>query len=184
MLAQDIVRIDQSIADKSIRKLPSLVSAFDRAKAGNGRLHLLGLVSDGGVHSHIDHLFALLEAAKEAKVPHTFIHFFGDGRDTKPRSAGSFLFFSSIHKTFWLKISALIWDLIVTYIEQLQEFVKKLEYGSIATAVGRYYAMDRDKRWERVQVAFDALVSGKGEEAPTSSRQLMRSTKRMRRTSS
>lgn len=65
------------------------MSAFDRAKSGNGRLHLLGLISDGGVHSHIDHLFALLEAAKEAQVPHTFIHFFGDGRDTKPKSAGT-----------------------------------------------------------------------------------------------
>lgn len=82
------MRIDQSIKDKSIRKLPALVAAIERAKAGNGRLHLLGLVSDGGVHSHIDHLFALLEAAKEAGVPQTFVHFFGDGRDTKPKSAG------------------------------------------------------------------------------------------------
>jgi len=137
---QDIVRIDQSIKDKSIRKIPALQDAFKRAKEGNKRLHLLGLVSDGGVHSHLDHLYALLEAAKAAEVPHVFIHFFGDGRDTKPKSS-------------------------VLYAEQLLEFIKKENFGSIATCTGRYYAMDRDKRWERIKIAYDGLVAGEGEES-------------------
>lgn len=96
-------------------------------------------VSDGGVHSHITHLYALLETAKELGVPECYIHFFGDGRDTAPRSAKK-------------------------YCEELIEFTKKLEYGEIATVVGRYYAMDRDKRWERVKIAVDGLVQGVGQE--------------------
>ena len=96
-------------------------------------------VSDGGVHSHITHLFALLETAKEQGIPHVYVHFFGDGRDTAPRSA-------------------------VTYCEQLLEFMKKEQVGELATVVGRYYAMDRDKRWERVKIAIDGLVKGVGEE--------------------
>ncbi len=95
-------------------------------------------ISDGGVHSHITHLFALLETAKEVGVPHTYVHFFGDGRDTAPRSA-------------------------VKYIKELLDFMKKLSYGELATIVGRYYAMDRDKRWERVKIAIEGLVTGAGE---------------------
>jgi len=109
-----------------------------RAKKGNGRLHLLGLVSDGGVHSHIRHLFALLETAKEVGVPHVYIHFFGDGRDTAPRSATG-------------------------YAKELLDFIDKEKVGEIATVVGRYYAMDRDKRWERVKVAVEAIIKGEGE---------------------
>ena len=97
-------------------------------------------MSDGGVHSHIHHLKALLETAKEQEVPHTYIHFFGDGRDTAPRSAAG-------------------------YAKDLQEFLDKEKYGQIATVVGRYYAMDRDKRWERVKIAVDGLVKGEGEKA-------------------
>ncbi|KAJ2770790.1 hypothetical protein IWQ56_002034, partial [Coemansia nantahalensis] len=108
------------------------------AKAGNGRLHLCGLVSDGGVHAHIKHLVGLLEAAKEAEVPTTYVHFFADGRDTSPRST-------------------------TQYLRELQAAMAELAYGKIATIVGRYYAMDRDKRWERVQVAFDAMTKGHGE---------------------
>lgn len=100
----------------------------------------MGLVSDGGVHAHINHLIHLLESAKEAQVPETYIHFFGDGRDTSPKSA-------------------------TTYIKQLLEAIDNLKYGTLATIVGRYYAMDRDKRWERVQVAFEGLTEGKGEKA-------------------
>ncbi|KAI9193285.1 2,3-bisphosphoglycerate-independent phosphoglycerate mutase [Polychytrium aggregatum] len=136
---QDIVRIDLSIQTKTLGDQPALVAAFDRAKKGNGRLHLLGLVSDGGVHSHIVHLFNILDAAKKHKVPSTYIHFFGDGRDTAPRSSA-------------------------TYMEQLLAHTKSIGYGSVATATGRYYAMDRDKRWERIKIAFDGLVQGKGEE--------------------
>jgi 2,3-bisphosphoglycerate-independent phosphoglycerate mutase len=97
-------------------------------------------VSDGGVHSHITHLFALLETAKEQGIPHVFIHFFGDGRDTAPTSGAG-------------------------YMKDLLDFIsdKKLGYGKIGTVVGRYYAMDRDKRWERVKVAVDGLVQGEGE---------------------
>lgn len=95
-------------------------------------------VSDGGVHSHIRHLYALLETAKEQGVPHVYIHFFGDGRDTAPRSAAK-------------------------YAKDLLEFLEKEKYGQLATIVGRYYAMDRDKRWERVKIAVDGLVRGEGE---------------------
>lgn len=90
------------------------------------------------MHSHIHHLYALLETAKEAGVPHVYIHFFGDGRDTAPRSAAG-------------------------YAKDLIAFLEKKKYGQIATVVGRYYAMDRDKRWERIKIAVDGLVKGEGE---------------------
>jgi 2,3-bisphosphoglycerate-independent phosphoglycerate mutase len=114
---------------------------MERAKKATGRVHLIGLVSDGGVHSHITHLYALLETAKEIGVPHTYVHALGDGRDTAPRSA-------------------------TRYIKDLLDFMKKENYGEIATVIGRYYAMDRDKRWERIKVAIDGLVGGIGEEGP------------------
>ncbi|TFK56313.1 cofactor-independent phosphoglycerate mutase [Heliocybe sulcata] len=136
---QDIVKIDVSIKKRQFHKEDKIVGSFKRAKEGNGRLHLLGLVSDGGVHSHIHHLFALLETAKEIGVPHVYIHFFGDGRDTAPRSASK-------------------------YAQQLVDFIQKEKIGEIATVVGRYYAMDRDKRWERVKIAVEGLVNGEGEE--------------------
>ena len=137
---QDIVRIDVSIKKREFHKNERIVAACKRAKEGNGRLHLLGLVSDGGVHSHITHLFALLETAKEQGVPNTYVHFLADGRDTAPESAAE-------------------------YAQQLVDFLKKEEYGTLASVIGRYYAMDRDKRWERVKIAVDALVQGVGEEA-------------------
>ncbi|OCH90035.1 cofactor-independent phosphoglycerate mutase [Obba rivulosa] len=137
---QDIVKIDVSIKKREFHKSDKIVESCKRAKEGNGRLHLLGLVSDGGVHSHIRHLYALLETAKEIGVPHVYIHFFGDGRDTAPRSAAG-------------------------YAKDLLNFLEKEKVGQIATVVGRYYAMDRDKRWERVKVAVDALVKGDGEKA-------------------
>ena len=108
------------------------------AKNGNGRLHLLGLISDGGVHSHIAHLFALLAAAKDAGVRETYVHFFGDGRDTDPKSAAG-------------------------YMQDLLNKFDELNYGKLATVIGRYYAMDRDKRWERIQIALEALTEGKGD---------------------
>jgi len=135
---QDIVKFDVSIKKKEFHKNPVILESMKKAKEGNGRLHLLGLISDGGVHSHIHHVFALLETAKEQGVPHTYVHFFGDGRDTAPRS-------------------------FEIYYDQLLEFMKKEEYGELATVVGRYYAMDRDKRWERVKIAVDGLVGGEGE---------------------
>jgi len=115
------------------------VEALQRAAKGNGRLHLLGLVSDGGVHSHITHLFALLAAAKEAGVKETYVHFFGDGRDTDPKSGAG-------------------------YMQELLDKFKELKYGKLGTVVGRYYAMDRDKRWERIEIALEALLDGKGDQ--------------------
>ncbi|KAG9042006.1 hypothetical protein FS837_011459 [Tulasnella sp. UAMH 9824] len=136
---QDIVKIDVSIKKRNFHKNDATLKACERAKSGNGRLHFLGLISDGGVHSHITHLYALLETAKEQGVPEVYIHFFGDGRDTAPRSSAK-------------------------YARDLIQFIKDNgNYGEIATVVGRYYAMDRDKRWERVKIAVDGLVQGQGE---------------------
>ncbi|KAI8067540.1 2,3-bisphosphoglycerate-independent phosphoglycerate mutase [Gongronella butleri] len=137
---QDIVRIDLTMEKNEFGQVENIKGAFERACKGNGRLHFLGLLSDGGVHSHIDHLISLLKAAKEAGVPETYIHCFGDGRDTSPKS-------------------------IVKYISKLQDTIQEIGYGKIASVTGRYYAMDRDKRWDRVQLAFDALTAGKGEES-------------------
>jgi 2,3-bisphosphoglycerate-independent phosphoglycerate mutase len=135
---QDIVRIELAIRDDKLKSQENVLYAFNRAKS-TGRLHLMGLVSDGGVHSHMDHLFYLIKAAKDFGIPETFIHFFADGRDTAPKSAMSFM-------------------------EKLLKLLNEEQYGKLATVVGRYYAMDRDKRWERIKVAYEALVQGKGEE--------------------
>ncbi|KAI0674010.1 cofactor-independent phosphoglycerate mutase [Trametes maxima] len=135
---QDIVRIDVSIKKRQFHKNAAILESFNRAKNGNGRLHLLGLVSDGGVHSHISHLYALLETAKEVGLKDVYIHFFGDGRDTAPRSSAG-------------------------YMKDLLAFIEKEKIGEVATVVGRYYAMDRDKRWERIKIAVDGLVKGEGE---------------------
>src|SRR6202040_3418038 len=111
-------------------------------QAGEGarqrQLHLMGLLSDGGVHSHIHHLFALLEMAKQQKVETVFIHCFMDGRDTPPHSGRDF-------------------------VQQLQQKIRELGVGQIATLVGRYYAMDRDNRWERIELAYRAVVHGEAE---------------------
>ncbi|PGH36089.1 2,3-bisphosphoglycerate-independent phosphoglycerate mutase [[Emmonsia] crescens] len=139
---QDVVRIDQTLRKGEMNKTENIVKSFQKAKDGNGRLHLLGLISDGGVHSHINHLFGLLQVAKELQVPKVFIHFFGDGRDTDPKSA-------------------------VGYMQQLLDKTKELGVGELATVVGRYFAMDRDKRWDRVEIAMKGLVTGEGEEEST-----------------
>jgi 2,3-bisphosphoglycerate-independent phosphoglycerate mutase len=137
---QDSVRIDLTLKNGELNKVGNIVKAFTRAKEGNGRLHLCGLVSDGGVHSNITHLFGLLEVAKEMQIPKVFIHFYGDGRDTDPKSAG-------------------------IYMEQLLNKTKELGVGEIATVVGRYYIMDRDKRWERVEVGMKGMITGEGEDS-------------------
>ncbi|KAJ7486954.1 cofactor-independent phosphoglycerate mutase [Mycena latifolia] len=136
---QDIVRIDVSIKKREFHKNKNILESFKRAKDGNGRLHLMGLISDGGVHSHITHLYALLETAKEQGIPHVYVHFIADGRDTAPRSAAG-------------------------YCQDLLDFMAKEKCGTLATVVGRYYAMDRDKRWERVKIAVDGFVGGVGAE--------------------
>lgn len=137
---QDSVRIDQTIKNGKLNQIDSIVKSFTRAKEGNGRLHLLGLVSDGGVHSHIKHLFALLQVAKEIGVPKVMIHFFGDGRDTDPKSS-------------------------TKYMQELLDKLKELGIGELATIVGRYYVMDRDKRWDRVELGMKGIVTGEGEES-------------------
>ena len=132
----DVTRIDMMISSGEFFSQPLLVEAMKRA--GGSHLHLFGLLSDGGVHSHNTHLYAMLKMAKEQGVREVFVHCFMDGRDTAPNSG-------------------------VTYVEELQRKMAELGIGKIATLVGRYYAMDRDKRWERVERAFNAMVLGQGE---------------------
>ncbi|MDR2891257.1 MAG: 2,3-bisphosphoglycerate-independent phosphoglycerate mutase [Alistipes sp.] len=132
---QDLVKINRACRDGSIAQNPEVVKAFEYARSTGAGVHFMGLVSDGGVHSSMEHLFALCDIAREAGVSErTFVHCFMDGRDTDPRSG-------------------------LGFIEALQ---KNLNGAKIATIIGRYYAMDRDKRWERVKIAYDALVSGVG----------------------
>ncbi len=135
---QDIVRIDKSIEDGTFFKNKTLCSLIEKVKRNNSSLHLLGLVSDGGVHSHENHIYALLELAKKKNLSRVYIHCFLDGRDTPPTSGAK-------------------------YIKKLQDKIKELGVGTIASVIGRYYAMDRDKRWERTKLAYDMLVMGKGE---------------------
>lgn len=139
VMYQDILRINKDCRSGNIVNNQFFIEACQRAnKTSSGRLHLLGLISDGGVHGHIEHLFALLAAAKKLQVPHVYIHFFADGRDTPPKSG-------------------------LKYIKELASKLKEMQYASIATVTGRYYAMDRDKRWERIKVAYDGLVDGVGD---------------------
>ncbi len=132
----DITRIDLLIASKQLQNVALFQQAMERGRTQ--QLHFLGLLSDGGVHSHIAHLFALLEMAKQQKVEKVFVHCFMDGRDTPPNSGQD-------------------------YVRQLQQKLRELGIGEIATLVGRYYAMDRDNRWERVELAYRALVHGEAE---------------------
>lgn len=133
---QDLVRINLAMQDKSFMKESSVMNAFNYAKENNKKVHLLGLVSNGGVHSHIDHLKGLVDASQEIGVEKVFIHAFTDGRDVDPKSG-------------------------LGFINEVQEHIKDTSV-KMASIVGRYYAMDRDKRWERVKVAYDLLVKGEG----------------------
>lgn len=135
---QDSVRISKSIRDGDFFHNPALSRAMDMARGG--ALHLYGLISDGGVHSRPDHLYALLRMARGANLKHVFVHACLDGRDTPPRSA-------------------------ITYLRELQEEMQRQGVGEIATVMGRYYAMDRDNRWERTAQAYAAMVEGQGREA-------------------
>lgn len=133
---QDLVKINRACRDNSIRENPEIKQAYSYAKANNKQIHLMGLVSDGGVHSSLEHLFKLTDIAKEYGVASAFVHCFMDGRDTDPKSGKGF-------------------------IEQLEKHLQTTG-GKIASIIGRYYAMDRDKRWERVKEAYDLLVKGVG----------------------
>jgi 2,3-bisphosphoglycerate-independent phosphoglycerate mutase len=136
---QDLVKINKAIADKSILDNPEIKSAFEYAKANNKAIHFMGLTSNGGVHSSLEHLYALCDIAKVYELDKVFIHCFMDGRDTDPRSGAGF-------------------------IKEVQEHCAQ-SAGVIASIIGRFYAMDRDKRWERVKVAYDLLTKGEGEQA-------------------
>ena len=138
---QDLVKINVAIKDGSFHKHSVILEAMNYAKQNGKKLHLMGLVSDGGVHSHINHLKALCDVAKANAVNDVLIHCFTDGRDTDPKSGLGFVKELEAH----LKTSA----------------------GKIASIVGRYYAMDRDKRWERVKAAYDLLVRGEGKKFQT-----------------
>ncbi len=132
---QELTRINKAIADGSLERKTALQEAFRKAREKNASLHLMGLVSDGGVHAHINHLLALCDMAARAGVEKIYIHAFTDGRDVSPTSGAAFL--AEVQK-------------------------KCAGRAQLATVIGRYYAMDRDKRWERTKLAYDALVHGKG----------------------
>ena len=139
---QELTRITKSIEDGDFFSNPEFIAAIENCKKHNSKLHILGLVSDGGVHSHIRHLYGLLEMAKRRDFENVYVHCFLDGRDTPPASAEG-------------------------YIAKLQDKMKEKGIGKIASISGRFYAMDRDKRWQRIQKCYDALVNGEGLKAGT-----------------
>lgn len=136
---QDLVKINLAVANGELNTHPVLAAAFSKTKAAGKKTHFIGLVSDGGVHAHIDHLKGLCDAAKHHSMDQVFIHAFTDGRDTDPKGG-------------------------LKYLADLQDHLKS-SAGQIASVVGRYYAMDRDNRWERVKLAYDAMVHGEGEKS-------------------
>ena len=136
---QDLVKINRACKDGSILKNPEIVSAYEYAQTNDKSVHLMGLTSNGGVHSSLEHLFTLCDISEKYGIKQTFVHCFMDGRDTDPRSGKGF-------------------------IQQLTDHIKGTN-TSIASIIGRFYAMDRDKRWDRVKVAYDLLVAGEGKQA-------------------
>ena len=137
---QELTRITKSIHDGDFFKVPEFVDACQKAKKNGGKLHLMGLLSDGGVHSHITHLFALIDLAKQQGLDNVYVHCIMDGRDTPPSSG-------------------------IEYVQQLQDYMDKVHFGKIATISGRFWAMDRDKRWDRIQKAYEAISCGVGDKA-------------------
>ncbi|WP_461211527.1 2,3-bisphosphoglycerate-independent phosphoglycerate mutase [Desulfocurvus sp. DL9XJH121] len=134
---QDMTRIDMAIEQGGLGGNQTLAALLDRAQAGSGRIHFMGLVSDSGVHSHLDHLFALLACARDAGVQ-AFVHVFLDGRDSPPTAGAG-------------------------YVRKLEARMAELGHGAVASLTGRYWAMDRDKRWDRTKLAYDALTLGQGQ---------------------
>ena len=139
---QELTRITKSIDEGTINDIPELNDAIDNCNKNNSNLHIMGLVSDGGVHSHIKHLFGLLDFCKHKTFDRVYIHAFTDGRDTSPTSG-------------------------INYIRELEEKIKEIGIGKIVSISGRFYAMDRDKRWNRINLAYDAVVNAKGENYKT-----------------
>jgi len=136
---QDLAKINLAVQNHTLKNELPLLSAFNYAKVNDKKVHFLGLVSDGGVHSHTSHLRGLIEAAEENGVKNTFVHAFTDGRDVDPKSGKK-------------------------YIQDLQDFLSNTN-AQLASVVGRYYAMDRDRRWERIKIAYDLIVNGTGEKS-------------------
>ena len=137
---QDLTKITKAIQDGDFFENKALIAACENVKSNDSALHLMGLMSDGGVHSHIEHVFGLLELAKKQGIEKVYVHCFLDGRDTPPASGKE-------------------------YVEQLEAKMKELGVGAVASVSGRYYAMDRDNRWDRVEKAYNAIVKGEGETA-------------------
>ena len=130
---QDLTKITKAIQDGDFFENKALIAACENVKSNDSALHLMGLMSDGGVHSHIEHVFGLLELAKKQGIEKVYVHCFLDGRDTPPASGKE-------------------------YVEQLEAKMKELGVGAVASVSGRYYAMDRDNRWDRVEKAYNAIV--------------------------
>ena len=142
IIYQELTKITKAIEDGVFFENKALLAACENAKKNDSALHLMGLVSDGGVHSHIGHIFGLLEMAKKEGLKKVYVHCFLDGRDTPPASGKE-------------------------YVEQLEAKMKEIGVGEVASVSGRYYAMDRDNRWDRVQKAYNAIALGEGEHAAT-----------------
>ena len=137
---QELTRITKSIQDGDFFRIPEFITAVENCKKHDSALHMFGLVSDGGVHSHNTHIYGLLELAKKNGLKKVYVHCFLDGRDTPPESGKGF-------------------------VEQLEAKMKEIGVGEVASVMGRYYAMDRDKRWDRVELAYNALTKGEGNQA-------------------
>jgi 2,3-bisphosphoglycerate-independent phosphoglycerate mutase len=150
IIYQDFTRINKEIKEGRFFKNEAFLGAIENAKKYDSQMHLYGLLSDGGVHSHIDHIKALLRLCKENGLKKVFLHAFLDGRDTPPQSAADF-------------------------ISEIEKYMNETGVGKIATISGRYYAMDRDKRWERLELAYKALVNGEGEISSSASEAIHRS---------
>jgi 2,3-bisphosphoglycerate-independent phosphoglycerate mutase len=146
---QDLVKINIAFREKTIDNNPELVKAFEYAKTNNKNIHLIGLVSDGGVHSHIEHLKGLCTIAKNKGAENVFVHAFMDGRDTDPKAG-------------------------LRYMADLEKHMEKTT-GKVASIIGRYYAMDRDNRWERIKLAYDLMVKGVGEKSRYADRGIAKS---------
>ena len=148
VLYQDLTRINKEIETGAFFKNPCLIAGFERIKANQRSVHILGLLSPGGIHSHEQHWYALLELIAQQNLEHCYLHPFLDGRDTPPKSAGS-------------------------YLKNLEEKCQQLGFGKIVSVIGRYYAMDRDKRWERTEAAYNCLSLGKAAYSATSALQAL-----------
>jgi len=149
---QDLTRITNAIRSGEFFNNEAIKAAFENVKKNNTKLHIMGLLGPGGVHSHTDHLYALLNFAKNNNIKEVYIHCFTDGRDTPPKSG-------------------------IVFMDELSDFIKRLGVGKIASVMGRFYAMDRDKRYDRLKLAYDALVHGKADVEPDTLKVLSNSYK-------